>query len=169
MPAVSLPVRKKQGTKKQHGETGASAPSQDLAALGTSDLPKVSEQEIAMAEVFARGVKTVTQCRRLEGLISCYQRRCERLQEDLEARETEKKALQRQLEKAAADSIQAKEQGYQQGRFDTLKYLRKVVPTLAGEFEDDWYFEAYLRFVDEQEWAAAEGPRCGVYSSFVRG
>ena len=29
--------------------------------------------------------------------------------------------------------------------------------TLAGEFEDDRYVEAYLSFVDEREWAAAEG------------
>jgi len=57
------------------------------------------------------------------------------------------------LGKAAADAIQAKEQGYQQGRSDTLGYLRKVVLTLAGEFEDDKYFKAYLRFVDEREWA----------------
>ena len=29
--------------------------------------------------------------------------------------------------------------------------------TLAGEFKDDRYFEAYLRFVDEHEQAAVEG------------
>ena len=29
--------------------------------------------------------------------------------------------------------------------------------TFAGEFEGDRYFEAYLRFVDEHERAAAEG------------
>ena len=28
--------------------------------------------------------------------------------------------------------------------------------TLAGEFSDDRYFEAYLRFVDEREQAAGE-------------
>ena len=29
--------------------------------------------------------------------------------------------------------------------------------TLAGKFEDNRYFEAYLRFVDKREQAAAEG------------
>ena len=29
--------------------------------------------------------------------------------------------------------------------------------TFAGEFSDDRYYEAYLRFVDEREQAAAEG------------
>ncbi|KAJ8442187.1 hypothetical protein Cgig2_005127 [Carnegiea gigantea] len=98
----------------------------DLAAPRTSDPPKVSEEEIAMAEVFARGVRAVAECRWLEGPVSRYQRHCERLQANLEARETEKKELQRQLEKAAANAIQAKEQGYQQGCSDTLGYLHKA-------------------------------------------
>ena len=61
------------------------------------------------------------------------------------------------MEKVAADAVQAKEQGYQQGRSDTLVYLCKVLLTLAGEFSDDRYFEAYLHFVDERERAAGEG------------
>ncbi|KAJ8449495.1 hypothetical protein Cgig2_002292 [Carnegiea gigantea] len=120
----------------------------NLATPGASDPPKVSEEEIAMAKVFARGVKAVTECWQLEGLLSCYQRCCERLQADLEAYEADKKGLQRQLEKAVADA---------QGRSDTLGYLYKVVLTLASEFQDDHYFEAYLHFVDERERAAAKG------------
>ena len=85
----------------------------DLATPGASDPPKVTKEEIAMAEVFARGVKAVAECQRLEGLVSRYQRHCKRLQADLNARETEKKGLLRQLEKVAADALQAKEQGYQ--------------------------------------------------------
>ena len=67
-----------------------------------------------------------------------------------------KKELQRQLEKAATEVVQAKEQGYQQGCSDTLVYLRKVILTLTCEFDDDRYFETYLHFVDKRERAAAE-------------
>jgi len=42
----------------------------DLAASGALKPPKVSEEEMVMAEVFARGVKAVAECRWLEGLIS---------------------------------------------------------------------------------------------------
>ena len=61
------------------------------------------------------------------------------------------------METVAADAVPAKEQGYQQGCSDTFGYLHKVVLTLADEFEDDRYFEAYLSFVDEREQTAAEG------------
>ena len=40
----------------------------DLATSGTSDSPKITEEEVTMAEVFARGVRAVPECRRLEGL-----------------------------------------------------------------------------------------------------
>ena len=102
-------------------------------------------------------MKAIAKCRGLEGLVSRSQRYCERLQADLEACKIEKKGLQRQLEKAATDAVQTKEQSYLQGRSNTLGYLRKVVLTLASEFEDDQYFEAYLHFVDEREGTAAEG------------
>jgi len=61
------------------------------------------------------------------------------------------------LEKATTDAIHAKEQGCQQGRSETLVYLREALLTLIGKFQDDRYFEAYLRFVDECEQAAVEG------------
>lgn len=61
------------------------------------------------------------------------------------------------MEQAAAETAQAKERGYQQGHTDTLAYLCKVLLTLAGEFSDDRYFEAYLKFVDERERAVVEG------------
>ena len=66
-----------------------------------------------MAKAFARGMKAIAECRQLEGLVSRYQQHCERMQVDLEAREVAKKELQRQLEKAATEAVQAKEQGYQ--------------------------------------------------------
>ena len=71
--------------------------------------------------------------------------------------ESRKKEMQHQMEKATAFAVQAREHSYQQGRSDTLVYLHKVLLTLAGEFLDDRYYEAYLRFVDEREQAAAEG------------
>jgi len=49
---------------------------------------------------------------------------------------------------------QAKEQGYQQGRIDTLGYLHKVLVTLAHAFQEDGYFEAYLHYVDKHQQAA---------------
>jgi len=52
---------------------------------------------------------------------------------------------------------QAKEQGYQQGRADTLGYLRKVLVTLAQEFQEDSYFESYLHYIDERQQAEDEG------------
>ena len=90
-----------------------------------------------MAEAFAEGMKVVAECRCLEGVASRYQRRCERLQADLEPREVAKKGLRCQLERVAAEMVQAKEQGYQQGRSDIILYLRKVMLTLAGKFSDD--------------------------------
>ena len=106
----------------------------DLVTRGASDPPKVTEEEIAMAEVFARGERAVAECRRLEGLVARYQQRCERLRADLDSCEAEKKGLQCQLEKVGADAAQGREQGYQQGRTDTLGYLRKVVLTLPTSF-----------------------------------
>ena len=65
-----------------------------------------------MVEAFARGVRMATECRRLEGLVTWYQRRCEKLRADLDAREAEKKGLHHQLEetleKVGADAAQAK-------------------------------------------------------------
>jgi len=52
---------------------------------------------------------------------------------------------------------QAKEQSYQQGHTNTLRYLRKVLVTLAHEFQEDSYFEAYLHYVNERQQAANEG------------
>ena len=129
----------------------------DLSATGASDPPPVSAEEIGMAEAFARGVKAVAECRRLEGTVNRYQRRCERLQSELASCEATQKEMQQKLEQAAADTAKAQERGYQQGHSDTLTYLRKVLLTLAGEFHDDRYFEAYLKYVDDRERAIAEG------------
>lgn len=129
----------------------------DLSATGVSDPPPVSAEEIGMAEAFARGVKAVAECRRLEGMVNRYQRRCERLQSELATCEATQKEIQQKLEQVVADTAKAQERGYQQGHSDTLTYLRKVLLTLAGEFHDDRYFEAYLKYVDERERAIAEG------------
>ncbi|KAJ8420250.1 hypothetical protein Cgig2_033521 [Carnegiea gigantea] len=133
----------------------------DLVTPRASDPPKVIEEEIAMVEVFARGVRAAAKCQRLEGLVTRYQQHWKKLRADLDGHEAEKKGLQRHLEealaKAGANVAQAKEQGYQQGRTDTLGYLRKVLVTLAHEFQENSYFQAYLHYVDERQRAADEG------------
>ena len=58
-----------------------------------------------MADVFAKEVKAIAACWRLERLVSRYQRHYERLQADLESREGENKELQSQLKKATADAV----------------------------------------------------------------
>ncbi|KAJ8438015.1 LOW QUALITY PROTEIN: hypothetical protein Cgig2_029996 [Carnegiea gigantea] len=59
---------------------------------------------------------------------------------------------------AGAERVaQAKEQGYQQDRADTLGYLHMVLVTLAQEFQEDSYFEAYLHYIDERQRAEDEG------------
>jgi len=55
----------------------------------------VIEEEIAIAEVFSRGVRAVAECRRVEGLVTRFQRCCEKLLADLDAREAERKGPQR--------------------------------------------------------------------------
>ncbi|KAJ8429797.1 hypothetical protein Cgig2_015629 [Carnegiea gigantea] len=72
----------------------------DLATSGTSDPLKVTEDEVIMAEPFARGVRAAMERRRLEGLVTRYQRRWETMKEEKDAREAEKKDLQHQLEEA---------------------------------------------------------------------
>ena len=54
----------------------------DLAALGTSEPLKVTEDEVIMVEAFARGVRPAAERRKLEGLIARYQRRMEKLKEE---------------------------------------------------------------------------------------
>lgn len=104
-----------------------------------------------MAEAFARGVTAAAERRRLEELVTQYQWRCERLKEEKDAREAEKKDLQRQLEKAlskaeveavtgAERAAKTREQGYQQGRAGMLEYLRKFLVMLAQELQEDVYF-----------------------------
>ena len=65
--------------------------------------------------------------------------------------------MQQKLDQAVAEAAKAQERGYQQGHSDILAYLRKVLLTLAGDFGDDRYYEAYLKYVDERERAVAEG------------
>ena len=66
---------------------------------------------------------------------------------------------------------QAKEQGYQQGGAETLGYLRRLLVTLAQEFQEDSYFEATSTM-----WTSVSEPRMkvvtqggGVYPSLGRG
>ena len=42
----------------------------DLAASGTSELPKVIEEEKTMAEAFGGGVKVAAEHRKLEGQVA---------------------------------------------------------------------------------------------------
>jgi len=51
----------------------------ELANPKASDPPKISEEEMAMTEVFVKEVKAVADYRQLEGLVSRYQRCCEKL------------------------------------------------------------------------------------------
>ena len=87
-------------------------------------------------------MRAAAECQRLKGLIIRHQRHWEKLKVDLDAREADKKSMQCQLEEALAkaetDAVagteraaQSKEQGYQQGRVETLGYLCKVLVTLA--------------------------------------
>ena len=55
-----------------------------------------------MAEAFARGMRVAKEYRRLEGLVTRYQRCWEKLKANMDAREAEKKGLHRQLEEALA-------------------------------------------------------------------
>ncbi|KAJ8430670.1 hypothetical protein Cgig2_033826 [Carnegiea gigantea] len=99
-----------------------------------------------MAEVFARGMRIAAECRRLEGLVTQYQRYWEKLKANLDTCEAEKKGLQCQLEealaKAGANVAQAREQGYQRA---------------APRPSEDSYFEAYLYYVDKRQRAVDEG------------
>ena len=54
----------------------------DLATSSTSDSPKITKEEVTMGEAFARVVKAATEFRRLEGLVTRYQRHWEKLKAD---------------------------------------------------------------------------------------
>ena len=93
----------------------------DLATSSTSEPYKVTKEEVTMIEGFARGVKE--ERRRPKGLVACYQWHWEKLNEEKDAWEAEKKDLQCQLEEAlfkaeaeatarAERAAKAREQGY---------------------------------------------------------
>ena len=71
-----------------------------MVASGTSEPLKVTEDEVTMAEAFAWGVKAAAECQKLEGIMARYQQRWKKLNEEKEAREADKKDLQRQLDEA---------------------------------------------------------------------
>jgi len=68
--------------------------------LGTSEPLKVTEDELTMAEAFAQKVRAAAERRKLEGLVAWYQWCWEKLKEEKDVREAEKKDLQCQLEEA---------------------------------------------------------------------
>ncbi|KAJ8424397.1 hypothetical protein Cgig2_006319 [Carnegiea gigantea] len=109
----------------------------DLAASGTSEPLKVTEDEVTIAEAFAQGVRAATERRKLEGL----------LEEALSKAEAEAEA---EATAGTERAVKAKEQGYQQSRADVMGYLCRVLVTLAQDFQQDDYFEAYLHYVDER-------------------
>jgi len=57
------------------------------------------------------------------------------------------------VEKAA----KAEEQGYRRGCEESVEVLRKVLMTLAPDFQEDSYFEAYIHYAEERQRAEAEG------------
>jgi len=61
--------------------------SRDLATSGLLDSPKITEEEVTKVEEFARGVRAAAECRRLEGLVTRYQRRWEKLKADQDAQD----------------------------------------------------------------------------------
>ncbi|KAJ8428638.1 hypothetical protein Cgig2_017137 [Carnegiea gigantea] len=67
----------------------------DLATSGTFDSPKITEEEVTMAEAFAQGVRAAAECRMVEGLTTRYQQCWEKLKADQDTREAENKDLER--------------------------------------------------------------------------
>jgi len=72
----------------------------DLAASGTLESPKVTEEEMTMAEAFARGVKAAAERHKLEGQVARLQWHLEKMKEEKDGWEVERKDLQRQLGEA---------------------------------------------------------------------
>ena len=54
----------------------------DLAASSTLEPPKVTKEEMTMAEAFARGVKAAVERRKLEGQVARLQQRLEKKKEE---------------------------------------------------------------------------------------
>ena len=57
------------------------------------------------------------------------------------------------IERAAKDE----ELGYQRGCEEVMDFLRKVLMTMASNFQEDNYFEAYIHDVEERQWTEVEG------------
>ncbi|KAJ8420401.1 hypothetical protein Cgig2_028073 [Carnegiea gigantea] len=141
----------------------------DLAASGTLEPHKVNEEEVTIVEAFARGVKAAAERRMLKELVTRYQRRWEKLKEEKDAREADKKDLQRQLEevlsKAKAEAtagaeraVKTRAQGYQQGRAaGHIGILTQGLGDVYSRIPGGAYFEAYLDYVDERQQDEVEG------------
>ncbi|KAJ8433872.1 hypothetical protein Cgig2_021255 [Carnegiea gigantea] len=131
----------------------------DLATSGTSNSLKITEEEVTMAGAFAQGVRAAAECRRLEGLATQYQWRWEKLKADQDAREAEKKDLERQLEEALAKAKGGLSQGARLSA-RPCRYLRVFAQSpgdTAQKFQEDSYFEAYLHYIDERQWSEDKG------------
>lgn len=143
-----------------------------LRASDASGPPSVSSEELFFSEAFARATRNVAEHRRLETMISRLQKRLEQFQKEKAAWEAEKEELCRQLEEAqvkarteaavsAERAAKAEERGERRGRKrghgEARDFYRKVLITLATDFIDDEYYDAYLKYVEDREKAIAEG------------
>ncbi|KAJ8451405.1 hypothetical protein Cgig2_017796 [Carnegiea gigantea] len=134
--ASSLPVRPSTNFIKADPDVRLSlvqdiVKSCDLATSGASDPPKGSEEEMAMAEVFAQGVKAVAECQWLEGLFSRRQRCYEKLQADLEGREF----LDDRYYEPYLRFVDEREQAVVEGR--DLEEVEFISPSSEGDAAED--------------------------------
>ncbi|KAJ8429036.1 LOW QUALITY PROTEIN: hypothetical protein Cgig2_016941 [Carnegiea gigantea] len=145
------------------------ANSLDLAALGTSEPPKVTENEVAMVNI-------MSERRRLDEAAARYKRHWEKLREERDTWEAAKKDLQGRLNEALSKAeaalakakaeaavgvekaAKAEELGYQRGREEVIGFLRKVLTTLAPDFQEDNYFEAYTHYRNANRPRLRPGP-----------
>ena len=84
------------------------------------------------------------------------------------ALEVEKKALQLKLDEAYSQAVvepaagpeitaKADQQCYRRGCEKSIKFFCKVLVTLSPTFSEEGYFDAYLQYVKECQWAEVEG------------
>ena len=111
----------------------------------------------------------------MDEAVARYKRHWEKLREDKDAWEAKKKVLYGRLNEAlskaevalvkaeakAATGVErvakAEGLGHQRGNEEVMGFLREVLNTLAPDFEEDNYFEAYIHYVEECQRDEAEG------------
>lgn len=144
------------------------AQSWNLKASNSRGPPSVSSEELLFSEVFARAMRGAAERRRLEGMVTRFQKRWEKVQQEKASWDAEKENLRCQLEEAqvraeveavasAERAARAEQRGQQRGQEETRGFFRKVLVSLAAEFSDNDYYEAYLRYVEERPRTEAKG------------